>query len=168
MKWGHAAAHRLKRILVDAEWAHQCHSDCVGEVVGPREVCQTFDEAPNLPMVGTPIVPSFAGKARVAILSLGDVIALHAMGPYSKYSLLAPAYLDYPLEVWGASSPSRISVFARSRAIQMEAGGVWRTKVRADFRTRRHIRLQFQRKGAYPWPPERRNGSRHLQAVRGR
>ena len=36
VQWGHAAVHHLKRNLVDVEWVHQCHSDCSGEVVGPR------------------------------------------------------------------------------------------------------------------------------------
>ena len=106
--WGHAAAYRLRRILADAEWAHQCHSDCVGEEVGPREVCQASDEAPNVTIVGTPMVPSFDGKVRVSILSLGDGIAsapvCPLLGLYSKYGFNGPV-LEGPVLPLGFYGP---------------------------------------------------------------
>ena len=71
-------------------------------VVTQCEVCRAFDKAPHLPIAGTSMVAAFNEKLQVDLLFLDDLIVLHIMDVFSKYSVLTPVRSKNPLEVWGA------------------------------------------------------------------
>ena len=62
----------------------------VDGVLGNCEVCRAFDKAPHLPVAGTSSVSCFNERIQVDLLFSGDIIAVHAMDAFSKYSLLHP------------------------------------------------------------------------------
>ena len=91
---------------------------------------------------------------QVGLLSLGEVIASHAMSLLSKYSLLVRILSKNSIEAWGASAGSRIA----AGGIQMDAGGECKNEVRADFFTGRNVRPLFHSKGAHSRLLGRPNG----------
>ena len=113
LNWGHAPAHRLTRILVDAEGAKQRLLDCVGEVVRQREVCRAFERAPHLPSAGTSSASSLSVKIQVDRLFLDDATVLRTIDMCSKHSALDRPCPKNPLEVRDAFAGSRSAAFGR-------------------------------------------------------
>ena len=89
---------------------------------------------------------------------LDDIIALHVLALFSRYSFLVPDRLKNPGEVWDAFCTSRIAEFGKPHSIQMDEGGEWKNELRVDLCADRYTKLQFQGAGAHPWISERRNG----------
>ena len=58
----------------------------VDDVLDHCDVCRAFDEAPHVPVAGTHAVSMFNEKVHVDPLFLDDLIAVHAMDMFSKYS----------------------------------------------------------------------------------
>ena len=56
LRWGHASAQKIKRVLVDAEGGNLSLLRHVEEVVNQCDVCKAFDEAPRAPIAGTSAV----------------------------------------------------------------------------------------------------------------
>ena len=94
-----------------------------GRLCEQYEACWASDKAPHLPVAGTSLVSSLNENVQVELLLLDDVLPLHAMGPYSKYSHQVRVRSRNPLEVWGAFAASRLSALGGNRSIQMDAGG---------------------------------------------
>ena len=89
-------------MLVDAEGGNLSLLRHVEEVVNQCDVCKAFDKAPRTPITGTSTVAMFNEKLQVDLLFLGDLIVLHIMDVFSKYSILTPLRSKNPLEVWDA------------------------------------------------------------------
>ena len=89
---------------------------------------------------------------------MDDLIVLHIMDVFSKYSVITPVRSKNPLEVWDAFIAWWVGIFGPPRAIQMDEGGEWKNEVWTDFCTDRRIKLPFQGVGAHPWILERRHG----------
>ena len=70
------------------------------EVVRECEIRRAFDAAPAIPVAGTSKVSSFNEKVQVDLLFLGDLIALHVLDVFPRYSLLVPVRPKNPEEVW--------------------------------------------------------------------
>ena len=66
-----------------------------------RQVCQSFEKAPHLLGAGTSRVSPFNGKIQGDLLALDDIIVLHEMDAYSKYTLVVQARPKNPLEGLG-------------------------------------------------------------------
>ena len=130
----------------------------VEEVVNQCDVCKAFDKAPHTPIAGTSAVAMFNEKLQVDLLFLDDLIALHIMAVFPKYSILTLVRSKNPLEVWDAFVACWIGIFGPPKAIQMDEGGEWKNEVWADFCADRRIKLFFQGVGVHPWILERRNG----------
>ena len=111
---GHAPAQQENRALVDSDGESMHLVNHVGEVLEQREACRASDEASRAPKAGTSTVSSF----------LDDVIALHVMGAFSKYSSLLPIRSTNPQEAWDVFCNPRIGIFGRPKSIQMDEGGV--------------------------------------------
>ena len=94
----------------------------------------------------------------MGLLFLADLIGLHVLDLFSRYSLLVPVRSKNPEEVRDTFRTSRIAVLGAPRIIQMGDGGGWENDLRVDSRADRHIKLQYQCVGAHPWISERRNG----------
>lgn len=84
--WGHAFAHQLKRISVDAEGTNQGLLGCVGEIVGQCGLCQAYEIAAGPPLAGATSASSFAGEIQADPPFLRDAAPVCAMETYSKYS----------------------------------------------------------------------------------
>ena len=48
VKWGHASAQQLGRVLVDSDWDNMRPPTNADEVLEQCEVCRSFDEAPRV------------------------------------------------------------------------------------------------------------------------
>ena len=77
---------------------------------------------------------------------------------FTPNALFGPSAFKDPQEVWAALCSSRIAIFARTKCLQTDEEGKWRTEIRADFRAGLRILLQYQGAGAHTWLLERRNG----------
>ena len=84
---GHALALQPTREVADSERNNMPLITCVYEVLASCEVCQASEKAPHVPAAGTSTVAMFNEKLQADLLFLDDVIALHIMDVYSKYSL---------------------------------------------------------------------------------
>ena len=91
------------------------------------------------------------------LLFLGDLIILHVLGVFPRYSLLAPGRSKNPAEVWDTFCASWVAVFGKPRIVQMDEEGGWKHDLWVDLCADRYIRLQNQGVGAHPWILERRN-----------
>ena len=69
---------------------------CADELLARCEACQAFEKAPHVPAAGTSAAAMFNEKLQADLLFLGDIIALHIMDVYSKYSPLIPARAENP------------------------------------------------------------------------
>ena len=116
----------------------------VDEVVRNCDVCKAFDSAPAIPVAGTSSVSAFNEKLQVDLLFLDDLIVLHVLDLFSRYSLLVPARSENPEEVWDAFCNSWIAVFGKPRIIQMDEGGERKNDLWAYLCTDRYIKLLFQ------------------------
>ena len=85
---------------------------CVDEVLAQCGVCQAFGKAPHAPAAGASTVAAYSEKLQVALLFVGDIIALRIMDVFSKYSFLIPVRTKNPKEVWDALRTSWIGFFA--------------------------------------------------------
>ena len=111
---------------------------------------KAFEKAPRIPIAGNSSVSTFNEKLQVDLLFSDDLIVLHIMDVYSKYSILTPVRPKNPLEVWDAFVTCWIGIFGPPRAIQMDEGGEWKNEARTDFCADRRIKLFFQGVGARP------------------
>ena len=82
-----------------------------------------FDVAPSIPVSGASTAASLNEKVQVDLPFLSDIIVLHALDLFPRYSLLVPVRLKNPDEVWAAFRTSRIAVFGIPRSIHMGEGG---------------------------------------------
>ena len=73
-------------------------SPLADDVVRGCEICRAFDVAPAIPVAGTSAASSFNERVQVDLLFLGDLIALHVLDLFSRYSLLAPVRAENPEE----------------------------------------------------------------------
>ena len=83
---------------------------CVDEALARCEVCQAFERAPRAPAAGISTVATLNGKLQAGLLFLGDIVALHVMDVFSKYSPLIPVRTKNPQEVRDAFCGSWIGV----------------------------------------------------------
>ena len=120
---GHASATRIKRALVDAEGDRQALIQHVDEVVSQCETCQAFAEAPHLPIAGTSQVAMFNERLQMDLLFFDDIIALHIMDVFSKYSILTRVRPKNPQEVWDAFISSWVGVFGNPKSLHLDEGG---------------------------------------------
>ena len=74
--------------------------DQVGKVLETCDVCRACDKAPHVPIAGTTTASAVNEKVQVDLLFLDDLLVVHAMDIFSKYSLLRPAQSENPQEVW--------------------------------------------------------------------
>ena len=86
---GHNSAHRLRRVVVDADGGHLGLLGCVDGELRQREVCRAFDNAPGLPAAGTSSVSLLGEELQAGLLFLDDTLALRATGMYPECTLLA-------------------------------------------------------------------------------
>ena len=108
---GHASAQQLKLVLVDSEGGNMHSLTCADEVLARCEGCQAFERAPHAPAGGTSNVAMFNEEVQADFSFFGDIIALHVMDVYSKYSAPIPVRTKNPQEVWDACCSSWIGVF---------------------------------------------------------
>ena len=91
INWGHSSAARNKRVLVGAEGDAQSLIRRVDDVAPLRDACKAFAKAPRIPISGTLSDSMPNGR----VLS-DDVVALHIMDVFSKYSILTRVRPKYP------------------------------------------------------------------------
>ena len=104
----------------------------VDDAVRGCEICRAFDAAPTIPVASTSTASSSNEKVRVVLLFLGDLVALHLLDLFSRCPLLVPVRSKRPEEVWDTFCTSRIAVFGKPRAIQMNEGGERENDLRVD------------------------------------
>ena len=98
--WGHASANQLKRFLVDSVDGMSHLVAHVDGVLENCEACRAFDTAPRPQIAGTSYVSCINEKVQMDLLILGDVIVVHAMDVFSKYSLLHRVKSINPQDAW--------------------------------------------------------------------
>ena len=158
VNWGHASATQLTRELVDSDGGMSQLVTHVDEVLGKCDARRAFDKAPHVPIAGASTVSTFIEKVQVDLLFLGDLLVVHAMDVFSKYSLLHPVQSENPPEVRGAFCAGWQGTFGPPKCIQMDEGGERQNEIWTDFCAERRNKLQFQGVGAHPWLLERPNG----------
>ena len=126
---GHASAQQLKRVSSDSDAANMHLLTYVVEVFEQREVRRPFDEAPHVPLAGTPAAAMFNKKLQKDPPSFGDIIAerrkiiaLRPTAAHSKYSVLILVRSKHPRVVRDACRTSRIGVFGQPPSIQIDEG----------------------------------------------
>ena len=122
VNWGHASDQQLKRTMAEADCKAGGLVPLVDGVARECEIRRAFDAAPAIPVAGTSQASSLNEKVQVDLLFLGDLIAFHVLGLFSRYSLLVPVRSTNP----GA-------VFGEPRMIQMAEGGEWENDLWVDF-----------------------------------
>ena len=135
VSWGHASAHQFERVLVDSDGRDMHSVDCVDEVSERCDVRRSYEKAPHVPIAETSTVSMFNEKLRPDLAFLGDLIALHAVDVFSKFSLLIPVRSMCHQEVRDAICGAQIGVFVQPKSIQMDEGGGWGNEVWPDFRS---------------------------------
>ena len=100
VRWGHAAAQQLKRVLFDWESNNSRLITCVYEVFPRREFRQAFEKVPHALAAGTPTVAMSNEELQVGLLFPDDIIASRVMDVSPKYSVLIPVRTKNPREVW--------------------------------------------------------------------
>ena len=76
---------------------------------------------PRRPQLRGPLrCPFFSEKVHVDLLFSDDLIVLHTLDLYSRYSLLVPARPKNPVEVWDAFCASWIAGLGRPEIAQMD------------------------------------------------
>ena len=131
--WGHASANQLKRFLVDSDDGMSHLVAHVDGVLENCEVCRAFDEAPHPQIAGTSYVSCFNEKVQMDLLILDDVIVVHAMDVFSKYSLFYRVKSKNPQDVWDVFCASWLGTFGPPKCLQMDEGGEWENEVWADY-----------------------------------
>ena len=84
VKWGHAPARQLKRVLVASASDIMGLLGCVNDALQPCDAHRAFDTVPHLLIAGTSSVSSSNEKLQVDLGFLSDVIAPHAMDMFPK------------------------------------------------------------------------------------
>ena len=143
---------------MDAEGDTQSLIQHVDEVASQRDTCKAFEKAPHIPISGTSTVSMFNERLQMDLLFLDDIIALHIMDVFSKYSILTRVRPKNPQEVWDAFLASWVGVFGAPKSLHLDEGGEWKNDLWRDLCVGRRIKLIFQGVGAHPWILERRNG----------
>ena len=156
--WGHASATQLERVLVDSDGGISQLANHVDRVLETPAVCRAFDKAPQIQIAGTTTLSAFNEKVQVDLLFLGDLIVMHAIDVFSKYSLLRPAQSGNLQEVWDVFCAGWLGTFGHPKCIQMDESGEWANKIWPDSCSERRIKLQFQGVGGHPWLLGRRKG----------
>ena len=118
---GHASAHQLKRSLAVSVSGNSHLVNYEEAVLEHCETCRDFDNAPNVPIAGTPTESAFNEKAQ-ADLALHDFFALRATDMFSMYSLRLPVQPKNPQEVWGFFVVVGWASLARPRAFRWVRG----------------------------------------------
>ena len=70
-------------------------------MVEARDVCAAFDKAPHLPAAGTSLVPALNEKVQADYSFSGNLITLHAMDLFLRYSIQVCESSGPPVE-WDA------------------------------------------------------------------
>ena len=96
--WGHASSQQLKRTRALADGKADGLIALADDVVRECETFRAFDVAPAIPVAGTSSVSSFNEKVQVDLLFSGDLIALHVLDLFSRYSPLSPVRSKGPEE----------------------------------------------------------------------
>ena len=104
---GHASATQLKRVLVDSDGGMSRLVNQAGQVLETCDACKAFDKAPHIPIAGTTTISAFDEKVQVDLLVLDNLVTLHAMDFFLRYSMLLPASSEKSLEAWDAYAESR-------------------------------------------------------------
>ena len=120
---GHASARHIKRVLADAEGDTQSPMQRVGDVVSLCDASRAFEKAPHIPISGTSTAPMFNERLQIDLLFLGDIIALHIMDVFSKYSILTRVRPKNPQEVWDASLSGWVGVFGAPKRLHLDEWG---------------------------------------------
>ena len=105
--WGRASSQQHKRTMAEAGGKANRLIPPVGDFVRACEICRAFDVAPAIPVSGTSPASSFNGMAQVDLLLMGDIVALHVLDLFARYSLRAPVRSKKSEEVWGSLRTSR-------------------------------------------------------------
>ena len=124
VNWGRASSYQVERILADAQRPDKALVDVAESVANTREICRTFDEAPQIPASGTFTASGVFEKERVDLLFLDDVISSRAMDLFPKYSPSVRVPSKNPAELRDVSASSWISVFGEPRVAPMGEVGV--------------------------------------------
>ena len=152
INWGRASTSHLKRILEDADGVGATVLMAVDSAVGKCDVCAVSNKAPHLLVAGAPFWSALNEKVQVDLFSPDALITPHAMGLFSRYSMLVLAPSKNPMAARDAFAASRKTVFGKLRCLRTGIGGGWHSKYG------RNIRPQFQGKRAHPQMLARRNG----------
>ena len=156
--WGRASAQQPKRVSVDLDGGNMHLADFADEVFERCEVCRTAAKAPHVPIVGTSAAPTFNGNLQVDLLSLDDVVALHA-SDVSRSTLSGSLRAREILAMFGMLlALLGLGLSGSPKSIQINDGGVWRNEVRTDLCSARRIKVRYHGVGARPWILDRRNG----------
>ena len=102
----------------------------VDSVLENCEARRAFDKAPHLPVAGTSSVSCFNERVQVDLLFLDDIIAVHAMDAFPKFSLLQRVKSKNPQEVWDGFCASGLGTFGPPKCLQMDERGEWDNEVR--------------------------------------
>ena len=94
--WGRAPANQPERVLADSESGNSHLVNFADGALEHCDACKAFEKAPHAPIAGTLRVSMFNEKVQVDLPFLGDLIALHAMDTFSRYSLLLPVQSKNP------------------------------------------------------------------------
>ena len=88
----------------------------------------------------------FNERARVDLLFLGDIIALHAMGMFSKYPLPLPEQSKSPQEVRDVFCGGCQGIFGWPGSIHSDEEGAWTDEIWTNLYADRRINYSFKEK----------------------
>ena len=92
-----------------------------------------------MPIAGATAVSMFNEKAQAGLLFLDDLIALHAMDMYPKYSMLLPVPSANPRDVWDAFRGGRLGTSGPPKCLQKDERGEWENELWPNLRAGRRI-----------------------------
>ena len=123
VNWGRAPAQQLERTMAEAERKAGRLIPLADYVVKECDVCRACFVAPAILVAGTSSTSFFNDRVQVDLLSSDDLIILHVLDLFSRYSVFVPGRPKNPEEVRDAFSASWIAVFGKPKIVQMDEGG---------------------------------------------
>ena len=88
----------------------------------------------DVPVAGTPSIPTFNERLQMDPLFLGDMITWHITDVFSKYPILTRVRPKNPQEVLDTFLPSWVGVFGISKCLHLDEGGEWKNDPWRDLR----------------------------------
>ena len=105
-----------------------------------------------------PPAPTLNAKMRADLPFLGNVIAAHAAGLYSKNPLSVRVFSENPLEAWGVFAESWIPVFRKLWASETDVGRGMGKGDSGGFLSGAGRPDSVPGRGDQPWLLDRRDG----------